>query len=200
VSVETNLEGKQKVLFEKNIDSVLPIASITKLMTAVVAIDNRTQQNIQLQMMIVGSSNEAANVLAGEVSNFVDLMNQKAREIGLEKTIFADPTGLSSQNISTVKDLAKFTEYILKNYPEIAQISKIKQLYVPRIGIIENTDQLLQEVPDAVCSKTGFTNDAKGCLLLVVRNKQNNDYLINIVLGADDRFVEMRKLISTCKQ
>ena len=87
-------------------------------------------------------------------------------------------------------------EYILKNYPKIADISRVKEFYVPGFGNVENTDQLLGEIPETLCSKTGFTTEAKGCLLLVVNNSKNNDYLINVVLGSDDRFQDMKNLIS----
>jgi D-alanyl-D-alanine carboxypeptidase len=196
ISIETDLQNPAKIIFEKDADLSLPIASLTKLMTAVVAIDNETLQGEQLQMMIVGSLNDSANALAKEKDNFVELMNQKAKDLGLENTFFEDPTGLSVNNVSTARDLAELAKYILKNYPEIAEISRIKELYVPGFGNIVNTDQLLQEFPQAICSKTGFTNDAKGCLLLVINNPQNNNYLINIILGADDRFSEMKKLIN----
>ena len=76
--------------------------------------------------------------------------------------------------------------------------TKIKDFNVPNLGMIKNSDELLGEIPEIVCSKTGFTTQAKGCLLLVMNNSKNNDYLINIILGADDRFSEMKKLISNC--
>jgi D-alanyl-D-alanine carboxypeptidase len=61
----------------------------------------------------------------------------------------------------------------------------------------------LGEIPEVVCSKTGFTTSAKGCLLIALNNPKNNDYIINVILGADDRFSEMKKLVNwpnaTCK-
>jgi D-alanyl-D-alanine carboxypeptidase len=150
-----------------------------------------------LEIMLVKSSNKSAYALSEIMGEpvFVGLMNKKAKEIGLESTLFSDPTGLSSQNVSTAGDLTKLAEYILKNYPKIAQISRTRELNVPNFGKITNTDELLGEVPEVVCGKTGFTTQAKGCLLLVTDNQKNNDYIINVILGADDRFLEMRKLI-----
>lgn len=225
ISVESNLSGVDKVIFEKDSSAKLPIASLTKLMTAIVVLDNydlsknitvdntadsqdSLQQDVKfgdtmpvesfLEIMLVESSNKSAYALSelmGE-PEFVALMNKKAKELGLFNTFFDDPTGLSSKNISTSSDLSKLAEYILKNYPKIVDISRTKELNVPNFGKIINTDQLLGEIPEAVCSKTGFTTDAKGCLLLVVYNSKNNNYLINVILGADDRFSEMRKLIN----
>jgi D-alanyl-D-alanine carboxypeptidase len=224
-SVESNLLGFRKVILQKENNKKLPIASLTKLMTAVIVLDkyklsqktivskiadsqdmikqdvkfgdNMTVENF-LDIMLVGSSNKSAYALSeimGE-SIFVDLMNKKAKDIGLENTFFADPTGLSAQNVSTATDLAKLAEYILKNYPKIGDISRMEELNIPDFGKLSNTDQLLGEVPEIVCSKTGFTNQAKGCLLLVTNNKQNNNYVINVILGAEDRFFEMKKIIN----
>ena len=75
-------------------------------------------------------------------------------------------------------------------------ITKQKEFDIKGFGKIENTDQLLGEIPDIVCSKTGYTPQANGCLLLVINNPKNNDYIINVILGADDRFLEMKKIIN----
>ncbi len=232
ISVQSSLQDINKTIFEKDSNIRLPIASLTKLMTAVVVLDNYNlstilqvdkiadsqdplKQDVKLgdimtvenflDIMMVGSSNKSAyalSELAGE-QKFVTLMNQKAKDLSMQDTFFADPTGLSSRDVSTAEDLARLADHILKNYPKIADISKLKELYVPGFGNVENTDQLLGEIPDIICSKTGFTADAKGCLLLVINNPNNNDYLINVILGADDRFSEMKKLINysnaTCK-
>lgn len=231
ISVESNLSNEDKILFEKNSETKLPIASLTKLMTAVIVLDNYSlssnitvdkiadsqdpmKQDVKLgdtmpvesflEIMLVESSNKSAYALSELIGEqkFVELMNQKAAEIGLQNTYFNDPTGLSDQNVSTASDLVKLAKYILKNYPKISDISGAKEFYIPNFGKVENTDQLLGEVPEIVCSKTGFTTQAKGCLLLVIRPKghpaKSNDYLINVILGADDRFSEMKKLISSC--
>ncbi len=226
ISIESNLQDTNKVLFEKDSNLRLPIASLTKLMTAVVILDNYnlsdnvvvdkvadSQDPINkdvklgdkmpvesfLEIMLVGSSNKSAYALSELVGEqkFVGLMNQKAKDLGLQNTFFADPTGLSPNNISTANDLTKLAEYILKNYPKIAAISMSKELNVPNFGKITNTNQLLGEIPEIVCSKTGFTGEAKGCLLLILNNPKNNDYLINVILGSDNRFSEMKKIIFT---
>ena len=232
VSIESNLTDKDEVIFEKLADTKLPIASLTKLMTAVVVLDNydlsdiisvskiadsqdMIKQDVKLgstmpvgdflEIMLVGSSNKSAYALSEKLGTeeFISLMNQKAKNLGLKNTFFADPTGLSAQNVSTANDLAKLAKHILINYPKIADISRVQEMYSPNFGVVVNTDQLLGEIPDIVCSKTGFTTQAKGCLLLVVDNPKNNNYLINVILGSDDRFSEMRKIInwssSICK-
>jgi D-alanyl-D-alanine carboxypeptidase len=225
ISVESNLQDVNKILFEKDSNAHLPIASLTKLMTAVIVLDNYNlsdtakvdkiadsqdpmKEDVKLgdimpvesflDIMLVGSSNKAAYALSellGE-QKFVGLMNQKSKDLGLQNTFFADPTGLDAEDVSTASDLTKLAEYILKNYPKIAEISRAKELDVPEFGKITNTDELLGKIPDIICSKTGFTAEANGCLLLIVNNPKNNNYLINVILGADDRFSEMEKLIN----
>ena len=225
ISVESNLSGSRKVIFNKFSDKKLPIASLTKLMTAIIVLDNYNlsdtitvsevadaqdpmKEDVELgdsmpvesflDLMLVRSSNKSAYALSELIGEkeFVALMNQKSEEIGLKNTFFVDPTGLSSENISTARELEMLAEYILKNYPKIADISKVKEFYVPYFGSVENTDELLGQLPNVVFSKTGFTIEANGCLLLVLNNPENSDYLINIILGADHRFLEMQKLIS----
>ena len=150
-----------------------------------------------LELMLVRSSNKAAYSLAEQIEeqNFVSAMNKKAKAIGLKKTFFVDPSGLSDQNVSSAEDLVKLSKYILRNYPRIAKISSQKKVNIPGLGEVENTDELLSEIPGIVFSKTGFTLAADGCLLLVTRDSGSANYLINIVLGAGDRFSEMKKLI-----
>lgn len=230
ISVESNLLDEDKVLFKKDGDIKLPIASLTKLMTAMVALKNYDltdkvtisqdailqegkknvlkQQDVVsvkdlLYIMLIESSNQAAYALSevkGE-KNFVELMNQEAEKLGLKNTHFSDPTGLSSENYSTAEDLIELTEYLLKNYPIITEISRTKEIILYRddnisYGKITNTNELLGKIPDIVGGKTGFTTDAKGCLILVLNNHQSGNYLIYVILGSDDRFGEMKKLIN----
>lgn len=146
-------DGQQTVLFDKNSNQELAIASLTKLMTAVVSLENqplsqeveisstsvsqegnsgnlKTGERIMvkelLKMALIESSNDAAEALA-EVSGreeFVDLMNLKSKELGLRSTHFSTPTGLEAENnFSTARDLANLMVFILKNHPFILEIS-----------------------------------------------------------------------------
>jgi len=225
LSIKKDSQGNKIIIFAKNEDLKLPIASLTKLMTAVICFENydlaeniivseKADSQLPMQtdlklgdtfsidnflhVMLVESSNKAAYALAEKVGEeyFVSLMNQKATEIGLRNTYFADPTGLSSENVSTANDLVLLAEYILDNHPEISQITTTKNYKLENLGEIKNTNQLLTQVPGIILGKTGFTNFANGCLLIVSKNLNGDGYLINIVLGADDRFTEMKKLIS----
>ncbi len=229
ISLETDLYGTDKIIFEKASDKKLPIASLTKLMTAIVVLDNYNlsdtvvvdeiadsqapmKHDVQLgdimpvesflYIMIVGSSNKSAYALSELIGEreFIALMNKKAKGLGMENTFFSDSTGLSSENVSTANDLAKLAGHILKYYPKISEISRTEEFYIPGFGNVVNTNELLAQIPNVVCSKTGFTDEANGCLLLVIKDLQSNNYLINVLLGADDRFVEMKKLINLSKE
>ena len=224
ISVKSNFSGEQKIIFEKNADKELPIASLTKLMTAVVVLENYdllkkitisenadSQELMEtdlkigdtfptidiLYIMLIQSSNKAAYALTEQMGEekFTALMNQKALEIGLENTFFEDATGLSPKNISTAKDLAKLAGYILKNHFEIAEITRTKFFPLSNLGEIKNTNELLDEIPNIVGGKTGFTRMAKGCMLLITDDLASDGYFIHIILGADDRFLETKKLI-----
>jgi len=225
ISIESNLKGDRRIIFEKDINSQFPIASLTKLMTAVVVLENYDLSQVAtvnkiankftpvesdvelgdtfavdnfLNIMLVGSSNRAAFTLSEIVGTekFVELMNGKAQELGMLQTIFADPAGISPKNVSTTNNLINLAEYILENYPEISQISSIKEIHIYNFGDLKNTNELLNQMSDIVCGKTGFTASAMGCLLLVTHSPENNNYLISIVLGAEDRFLEMKNLVN----
>jgi D-alanyl-D-alanine carboxypeptidase len=152
ISVETNFSIGNQIIFSKNIQRKLPIASITKLMTALVAEENvdfskkitisETAANQSkypetlkvgekfyakdlLYAMLIGSDNAASYALSESIGEdkFVGLMNAKAKEIGLLDTSFADSTGISIDNFSTTQDLLKLAEYILRNKPTIFQVT-----------------------------------------------------------------------------
>ena len=238
ICVETSSTDKNKFLFKKNENEQLPIASLTKLMTALVVLENKDkdydldkvtvisqeavdqpggqglltpEENLSIEnllyIMLVESSNDAAYSLA-EVKGFeqfVGLMNLKAMELGLFGSNFVDAAGLSSNNYSTAEDLVRLTKYLLENHPliwEILSLDKFK-LYTPQGKFhheLSNTNELLGKIPDVVGGKTGKTDEAKGCLLLVLKNQKDQNYLIYIVLGSGDRFGETKKLIDWVNQ
>lgn len=230
ICAETSQSEKDKVLFKKNEDEQLPIASLTKLMTALVVLEKYNldekiiisneavaQEGGQglltagemlsvknlLYIMLIESSNDAAYALAElkGVDTFVDLMNFETMKLGLSGSRFVDVGGLSPDNYSTAEDLVKLTKYLLENYPLIWEIVSLQnfKLYTPE-GIFHhelvNTNELLGKIPDIVGGKTGKTAEAKGCLLLVLKNHGNSSNLVYIVLGSDDRFGEMQQLIN----
>ena len=230
LSVRIDKSGKQKIIFEKNPDEILPIASLTKLMTALIVLENYepfekvmitqaataqpedigqlkigetlTIENL-LYILIIESSNDAAYALSDLIGEkaFVDLMNIEAKFLGLENTHFVDPGGWGKGNYSTARDLAKFSQYLLERKPKIFEISRIQEfdLY-DSDGIFHhrllNTNELLKEYSQIVGGKTGYTSRAKGCFLLIIKDPGDNSLIINVILGSDERFLEMKKLIN----
>lgn len=148
------------MLYQKALNLRRPIASLTKLMTAVVAkdnfqpdsailvtkaainIDNGQNNSLRagemfkladlLKMMLLISSNKAAAALAENLNTdyFVNLMNAKAKDINMTRTNFADPSGLNMANQSTAEDLKRLAQYILQNYPEIFVATQTDQATV----------------------------------------------------------------------
>jgi serine-type D-Ala-D-Ala endopeptidase (penicillin-binding protein 7) len=128
-----------------------------------------------LQLALMASENRAASAIAhhypGGKSAFVSAMNLKAKELGLENTYFADPTGLDSANVSTAEDLAKMVQAAYK-YPEIrlATTSPSHEVYVGGreypINFV-NTNGLVRGGEWQIgLSKTGFINEAGRCLVM----------------------------------
>jgi len=221
---------KNKILYQKNINQVLPIASLTKLMTALIVLENVDLEEIAiiskeaiatygdigglmvkeeisvknlLHALLMESSNDAATALAEAVQqktnkDFIDLMNQKAEKLRLKNTNFVDSSGYDSGNVSTVEDIAQLVEY------SFSQLIIWEIMRTPAIDLSSadgkinhhwvNTDELLNRLPNIVGGKTGYTEEAQGCLVLVIEN--NNKYLITIVLGAQERFLQTERLIN----
>ena len=218
---------REKVLLSKNPEDVLPVASLTKLVTAMIAFKNydlsdqiriskiaAKQEDVPnygnlkegevfsvkklLNLLLVYSSNDAAYALAEKmgIENFVEKMNQKAREIGMEKTAFFNPTGLRDVdlNLSTVNDLLKMVRYILKEKPEILEMTKEKGVYEASNSIF---DIILPEGKELVGGKTGYLPEAGGCMIYIFKDESGTLFL-NIVLGtnkAEERVSQTQKLV-----
>lgn len=160
-----------------------------------------------LYALLMESSNDAAVALAeyfvGGIEKFVELMNRKAEELGLESTHFSDPTGLDSRNFSTVLDLAHLTKYALTK-PFIWEIlSRLEMDIYSQDGRVihhlTNTNKLLRKLSQIIGGKTGFTEEAEGCMVVVSKSPSqdwtNGENLITIVLGAKNREGEIEKLL-----
>jgi len=233
ISVLVDSQGGKKVLFKKNSNERLPVASLTKLMTTNIILENYDlSREIKISEEAVAQKGEAGKLTAGKIfsveyllypllmessndaayaltndyneiteEKFIELMNLKAEDLGLENTYFVNSTGLDPEqpdhsiNYSTTEDLVKLTKYLLKKSSiwEILTTPKFS-LYGPELI---NTNELLGKIPNIIGGKTGFTDQAGGCMLLVLKNKNENS-LINVILGAPSpsaRITEMQKLI-----
>ena len=232
ISVEIK-HGEEKTVFEKNSSEKLPVASLTKLMTALVvlekynlyqeipvsklAMEQEGEQGVLIEgerlsvsdllhIMLIESSNRAAFALAEFIDTdyFMYSMNQKAIDLGMTQTHFEDSTGLDPKSYSTAQDLAKLSKYLFENYPLFKKIIKYQQYDLYRNdGTLHHTlvatNKLLGRY-ETIGGKTGWTDEARGCFM-VIRTQDNqgnpdeNSYFIHIILGADDRFLEMSRLI-----
>ncbi len=190
--VKTSLGNR--VFYELNADQHWPLASLTKLMNAVVALENipqdATRDDLIRRMMVI-SDNGAADALAETLGtkNYIDLMNAKAQTLNMRQTGFSDASGLSYLNQSTVADIDKLVAYILIRHPEIFAFSKEKTI---RIGAVErNNINEFAGRPDFLGGKTGFTDEANGNLVTVFSTPSGP--ITIITLGSptrEDRFIE----------
>lgn len=195
------------ILYGKNIDQVSAIASITKLMTAMVVLDaelpldepiriekadidtlKHTGSRVRigsvfsrrdlLHMALMSSENRAASALGrnypGGLETFVAAMNAKAREIGMHHTSFVEPTGLSSENVSTAKDLALLVRASL-DYPLIREFTttpsaQIRTLNNGAVYGFNNSNRLVRGSSWQIdVSKTGYISEAGQCLVMQAR-------------------------------
>jgi len=191
------------VIYEREAGHVAPIASITKLMTALVVLDGKqpldevieitaddrwkgkgafsrlpvgaklTRADL-LKLALMASENRAAVTLArnypGGTKAFVKTMNLKAKALGMTKTRFDEPSGLSSGNVSNARDLVKLVNAAARD-PVISEYSTLfsHEVRVSRKStlVYRNTNLLIGK-PDWTIhlQKTGFTNDAGECLVM----------------------------------
>lgn len=200
-----------------------PVASITKLMTAMVSLDYDKNLQRKIKMpgsnsipagmytreqlmtaMLVRSDNSAAEALAADYPGgrraFIRAMNQKANNIGMTYTRFADPSGLSNQNISNVVSISGLIQ-VAALYPFIKEVSVQKEISVEskkRTIILDNTNKpLLYDFDEIIMSKTGFTGSSGWSVALIVE-KYGHRFSV-VVLGAETknkRYEITRDLIS----
>lgn len=222
-------------LWEKNSDVQQPLASITKLMTALVFLENNpgwdtiykigASDNIaggkvslflgeQLKVKdlfyssLVASDNGATIALVHATglseSEFISKMNMKAKQLGLFKTSFVDPIGLSDYNLSTARDIARLARAALKN-EEIKKATLTDEYKFETLEgkdkTVESTDYLLgSDVANEVYvqgGKTGYTDKAGYCFVGQFKNKSNRE-IISVVLNSasiNDRFKQTKALV-----
>jgi len=227
-----------EVLFEKQSLQTVPIASLTKLMSAMVFLEQKpdlrrmaavTREEMRggghtglwnkervalydlLHMSLMNSDNVATRVLARESGlspeQFAARMNEKAREMGLANTRFAEPTGLDERNVSTAVDVARLVRAAADHYlireitttPDYVLIGEYpgRKRTIARTHQIVNTNRLLRSNRyEFSCSKTGFISESGYCVATWVRDRGRD--LIAVVLGAPTnatRFADVVRLV-----
>lgn len=234
-----------EVLFEKNADEVLPLASITKLMTALVTHELVTDEtaitipgqaaaqesasglkpgetyhaNRLATLALVASANDAAYTLGTAVGSelgdqdptaqFVTAMNIRAEELGLSSLSFNNTTGLDITTTKagaygSAKDVSRLLYHILSHYPDLLDptTAASKRVYneAGDFRDVENTNPLVQEIPNLLASKTGYTDLAGGNLTIAFDDGFNRPIIVT-VLGSthQGRFADVKALVNAVR-
>lgn len=217
------------ILAASDLHESVPIASLTKLMTAIVAAEEMSfEQRVRtttptfvesliprlagrnsvsmyslMQLLLVESSNEAAEVIAGWYGRdeFITKMNDTARTLGLFDTTFADPSGLSAENVSSLSDLYKLARYIHSHRQFIFEISATGQAVgVPGGGEFTNLVNFnqVENLDNFVGGKIGETMAAGQTSLSLheVTVQGDTRTIAVILLGSEARDEDVQQLVS----
>lgn len=226
-----------RILFAKNPDVMMPLASLTKLMSALVLYEKGVAENDWVKfeagdkrngnipylipgeevqkkdlwnLMLVASSNDAAMALVRTSGftedEFVKAMNQKARQLGLRRLSFADPTGLNPNNLGSAREITALARVVL-SVPQIREtLQKSQYVFAPRGKTKRKavtTNLLLnsfinQDPYEMIGGKTGYVEESRYNMAFAVRQKSNNRQLMGALLGSEtseDRSQEVKGLI-----
>jgi serine-type D-Ala-D-Ala endopeptidase (penicillin-binding protein 7) len=176
-------DSKGNIIEGENVSQQRSIASITKLVTAMVVLDARQDldeyikpytRGEMIQLALVKSDNQASLDLCkhypGGSAQCVRAMNHKMESLGLTKTHFVESSGLSVMNVSTAKELITVVLEAAK-YPEIVLASRTSEVKIKirkKWFVFRNTNPIIGKRHDFVVSKTGFINASGGCIVLMI--------------------------------
>jgi len=159
-----------------------------------------------LNLLLVGSDNAAARALARAsfhgYDGFIQRMNEKAKELGLESTVYADPSGLLAENLSSAYDLARLIAYAAadERVSAIMRKTSFSTSVGARTITANSTNQIVRSGDiDVVGGKTGFISRSGYCLATLLRLPQSGQQVAFVVLGAKtnaSRFWETRHLFN----
>lgn len=220
------------VLYQKNQNQKFPIASLTKIMTVIVTLENHkfedniliseeaakmepdhmeliAGETLSVEDLLYGvflvSANDGAEALAqslpGGRDGFISKMNKEAVRLGMNDTLFINPTGLEEddrEQYSTAYDVALMSRFATKNFPHIVDISSTPHIILPKTDSHQDYDlysgiNLLTTYPGVVGFKTGYTPEAG--LTLVTLAKRGGHTVLGVLLGSQDRRDEARELL-----
>jgi len=147
-----------------------------------------------LQALMLPSGDNIATTLAiwgfGSLENYLNYANQKAKEWGMNKTNFADASGLSPQTVSTASDLVILGQKVMRE-PALAEIVNQSEVTLPVAGTVKNYNTILGTIGDVklVGIKTGNTDEAGGCFLYAAKNNISGQEITTVgaFLGAASR-------------
>jgi D-alanyl-D-alanine carboxypeptidase (penicillin-binding protein 5/6) len=215
--------GKKKLIFSKDANQKLRPASLTKIMTGILAIESGKMNSIVtitaemkkveptisnfkvgekfylkdlVHAAMIKSANDAANSIAiylgkGSKEKFVNMMNVKAKKLGMKNTNFTNPCGFDIGNhSSTANDLLKLTEYAIKNrtFNSIVKLEKyaFNAINTKSRYVVHSSNKLLANEPYIIGIKTGYTNQAGACL--IARAKSNKKDVLMVMLNVNNRW------------
>ena len=218
------------VFTEKDSQKRFPIASLTKLMTAIVVAENvdlRKSILVKPEMLkaygstkgleagkrfrvvelfyplLIESSNDAAEVLSHFLgrARTIEMMNEKAKAILMNKTEFVDPHGLSSKNVSTAQDLFQLARYLLNARPPLLEITKGEEvLSFGRVHFnikeMWNKNVFIND-PNFVGGKTGFLRVSQNNALFIFKfltDEEEPRNIVIILLGSEDNEADTQKI------
>lgn len=241
-----------QVLFSKNSNLRRPIASLTKLMSVIVALDHKNYQDtfivskkaaetepdemmllegekLSMEELLSGiflvSANDAAEALAEQTTSdrtdftsleersaqradFIKEMNAKAKMLGMNNTLFINPTGLEEddpndstklrERYSTAYDVALMSRYLIAKWPDVVKISSSPHIYLPKTETHQDYElysgiNLLTTYPGVLGLKTGYTPEAG--LTLVTLAKKNDSKIIGVLLNCINRRDDAEKML-----
>ncbi len=227
-----------KKIYAYNENTPVPLASLTKIMTAMVALESyKTNSQIQIvkdalypkdtvdftdndkfllndmvKLMLVSSSNNAALSLSfingpnkKSVDHFVEKMNEKANNMGLDNTIFYNPSGLDFDvennlpgAIGTARDVAQMFYDAQNEYPDIFSYTTQRAAMFPtldgKIITVYNTDTSIGNLPGLLASKTGYTKLAGGNLAIMFSTEGHKVGIVVLGSGKEERFSDVELL------
>lgn len=218
-----------KVLYEKDAHTKRSMASTTKIMTALIAIEEYdlkktvavdkkavgvegssiylyeneklTMEELVLALMLESANDAAAAIaieIAGSIEAFAELMNEKAKELGLNNTSFENPHGLDGkQHYTTAYDLAVLASYAIKNEEFKRIVSTVKALIPMNDGagtrLLMNHNRLLRTYRGAIGVKTGFTKKSGRCL--VTAAERDGVTLVAVTLNAPNDWNDHKNML-----
>nr|WP_323659623.1 serine hydrolase [Aliarcobacter butzleri] len=223
---------KKQLIFSKDANQQVSPASLTKIMTAILAIESNKMDSVvtitadmkKVEPTILGfkvgekiylkdlvnaalirSANDAANSIAiylgnGDKQKFVNMMNAKAKKLGMTKTTFQNPCGFDAKNHkSTASDLLKLTEYAIKNstFNEIVRKNSysFKAINTKRTYTVYTSNKLQPKEKYMIGVKTGYTNQAGPCL--IARAKEGKKDILLVMLNSHNRWENTKLALDT---
>lgn len=221
-----------RTIYGFNDTLAMPLASLAKTMTVALAVSSLRPDDIiyisknalnqsgdyglflhekwrsedLAKLTLITSANDGAVALSEVDGGFVEKMNSKAEKIGMEHSLFLNPTGLDVNSgqagaFGSALDANLLASYGMRTRPEIFSVTTLPEITLTSESgfyhTFKNTDIIIDKIPNLLYSKTGFTDVAGGNLTIVFKNKDGHLVAVT-VLGSsfEGRFTDMEKIVN----